>query len=165
LFFWFRSDAEVSKRAAHNFGDFKFGEIFAVSPSRHAKTENLRSLFRSSISKFTRPLQGSSRGAAKGVRIANPSADFAPFKGKDWLKKPIKVHLEAGKSYKWCSCGLGIEQVPRAGWGNCGALQTTKIAPNKSGIGTSIPILKRILFHLNFAVDFPGRKNASWCFH
>ncbi|PIO61101.1 zinc finger CDGSH type, partial [Teladorsagia circumcincta] len=56
------------------------------------------------------PYLGSVRGAAKGVTIANPSADVLPYKGTPVTNKPIKVALESGKSYSWCSCGLSKTQ-------------------------------------------------------
>jgi hypothetical protein len=39
------------------------------------------------------------------------SAHLLPFKGVDAAKKPVKVKLEKGKTYLWCSCGLSANQV------------------------------------------------------
>nr|CDJ97762.1 Iron sulphur-containing domain containing protein [Haemonchus contortus] len=56
------------------------------------------------------PLMSSIRGTAKGVKILNPSADLLPYKGEPVTNKPVKVALETGKSYSWCSCGLSKVQ-------------------------------------------------------
>ncbi|KAE9416115.1 hypothetical protein Angca_004058, partial [Angiostrongylus cantonensis] len=50
------------------------------------------------------------RGKANGARILNPSADMLPYKGVKASHKPVKVSLEAGKTYAWCSCGLSNNQ-------------------------------------------------------
>ncbi|VDK48911.1 unnamed protein product [Anisakis simplex] len=44
------------------------------------------------------------------IQIENPSAAMLPMKGIDAEKKPIKVHLESGKQYSWCSCGHSANQ-------------------------------------------------------
>ncbi|EYB98126.1 hypothetical protein Y032_0134g1870 [Ancylostoma ceylanicum] len=54
----------------------------------------------------TSPYVNVVRCKAKGVTITNPSADVLPYKGSAATNKPIKVKLESGKSYSWCSCGL-----------------------------------------------------------
>ncbi|CAJ0597517.1 unnamed protein product [Cylicocyclus nassatus] len=46
------------------------------------------------------------RSKAKGVTILNPGADYLPRNGVPSSNKPIKVNLESGKQYSWCSCGL-----------------------------------------------------------
>uniref|UniRef100_A0A0M3HX50 CDGSH iron-sulfur domain-containing protein 3, mitochondrial n=1 Tax=Ascaris lumbricoides TaxID=6252 RepID=A0A0M3HX50_ASCLU len=50
------------------------------------------------------------RAKSSGFRIENPSAEMLPMKGIDAAKKPIKVRLEAGKRYTWCSCGHSVNQ-------------------------------------------------------
>ncbi|MFH4976737.1 hypothetical protein AB6A40_003446 [Gnathostoma spinigerum] len=50
------------------------------------------------------------RTKARFIKIENPSADLLPMKGVDWLKAPIRMKLEAGKTYSWCSCGHSVRQ-------------------------------------------------------
>uniref|UniRef100_A0A1I7XAQ1 tRNA-synt_2c domain-containing protein n=1 Tax=Heterorhabditis bacteriophora TaxID=37862 RepID=A0A1I7XAQ1_HETBA len=57
------------------------------------------------------PFVASIRNRAKGVIVNNPSADFLPYKGIVADRKSVKVSLEAGKSYAWCSCGHSNKQV------------------------------------------------------
>uniref|UniRef100_A0A914VGC7 Iron-binding zinc finger CDGSH type domain-containing protein n=1 Tax=Plectus sambesii TaxID=2011161 RepID=A0A914VGC7_9BILA len=37
-------------------------------------------------------------------------SDVLPWKAVGAVKKPVKVHLEKGKTYKWCSCGNSANQ-------------------------------------------------------
>ncbi|CAB3402719.1 unnamed protein product [Caenorhabditis bovis] len=56
------------------------------------------------------PLVSSVRGKAKGVVIQSYAADVLPYKGKPAVPKSIRVQLDAGKTYSWCSCGLSVKQ-------------------------------------------------------
>ncbi|WKX99541.1 hypothetical protein Q1695_014430 [Nippostrongylus brasiliensis] len=67
-------------------------------------------MYRNLLQRGTPPIVIISRGTAKGVSILNPSADVLPYKGVPAANKPIKVSLEAGKQYSWCSCGLSATQ-------------------------------------------------------
>ncbi|KAI1723285.1 iron-binding zinc finger CDGSH type domain-containing protein [Ditylenchus destructor] len=51
-------------------------------------------------------------GSFKNVKILNPSAAYIQetFSGEEAAKKPIKVQLEAGKTYSFCTCGLSSRQ-------------------------------------------------------
>lgn len=33
------------------------------------------------------------------------------MKGRDAAKKPVKIKLETGEKYSWCSCGFSSNQV------------------------------------------------------
>ncbi|KHJ92383.1 zinc finger CDGSH type [Oesophagostomum dentatum] len=68
-------------------------------------------MYRSVFSRYSAtPYVNAVRCKAKGVVITNPSADVLPYKGSPASNKPIKVNLEAGKSYSWCCCGLSKTQ-------------------------------------------------------
>ncbi|VDO41574.1 unnamed protein product [Haemonchus placei] len=84
------------------------------------------------------PLMSSIRGTAKGVKILNPSADLLPYKGEPVTNKPVKVALESGKSYSWCSCGLSKVQVALESgksysWCSCGLSKVQNMISYCSG--------------------------------
>ncbi|KAI6184856.1 Cisd-3.2 [Aphelenchoides bicaudatus] len=46
----------------------------------------------------------------KNVDIKNPSAAIYPEKGVEAAKGPVRVTLEAGKTYCYCNCGQSTRQ-------------------------------------------------------
>ncbi|VDD91894.1 unnamed protein product [Enterobius vermicularis] len=44
------------------------------------------------------------------IIIENPSAEMLPWKGRIVEPRSMKMKLEEGKTYRWCSCGLSCEQ-------------------------------------------------------
>uniref|UniRef100_A0A158Q2S5 CDGSH iron-sulfur domain-containing protein 3, mitochondrial n=1 Tax=Dracunculus medinensis TaxID=318479 RepID=A0A158Q2S5_DRAME len=48
--------------------------------------------------------------SAYSIKILNPSAEILPMKGRDAAKKPVKIKLETGEKYSWCSCGFSSNQ-------------------------------------------------------
>uniref|UniRef100_A0A0N5ALD7 CDGSH iron-sulfur domain-containing protein 3, mitochondrial n=1 Tax=Syphacia muris TaxID=451379 RepID=A0A0N5ALD7_9BILA len=51
-----------------------------------------------------------SKRQCSGIKIQNPSSALLPWKGKVAEPRSVKMKLEEGKTYRWCSCGLSPEQ-------------------------------------------------------
>uniref|UniRef100_A0A915DJ16 Iron-binding zinc finger CDGSH type domain-containing protein n=1 Tax=Ditylenchus dipsaci TaxID=166011 RepID=A0A915DJ16_9BILA len=85
----------------------------------------------------------------KNVKVLNPSAIYVAslpgqnFKGAEAGKKPLKLDLEVGKEYSFCSCGLSVKQP----W--CDG--------SEKGKG------KTLMKPINFTVDKSGEYSMCLC--